>query len=115
MGRKIRNTIWLILLLALSFPVGYIYQVVYNNMLVYSEKMLNLIVGGVALILVLGVISLIVFRVLKKRSRSKDPAKMALLVYSLILIIILLSSVPFFEDANQKHLIEQFVESNSNY
>jgi hypothetical protein len=110
MGRKIRNIAWIIALIGLSFPIGYAYQIVYNKMLVYSEKALNFIAGGIAIIIVMGLISFISYKILKKRQVGKDPAKVALLIYSVILGIFFMMAIPYYKDAVDAYELRQFLD-----
>lgn len=88
MKRKLRNIAWILLLLVLSVPTGYFVSYVDSTMLVESEYVLNLVVGGIACAFVFGVISLILFIILKNRNVN-DPAKPALLVSSILMIALL--------------------------
>lgn len=67
---------------------------------------LNFIVGGISIIIILGLISFITYKVLKKREIGKDPAKTALMVYTVILIIFALMSLPYYEAAVEQHHYE---------
>jgi len=98
MKRKLRNSIWLILLLALSFPVGFAYQFAHNNMATCNELEITLITSGIAMIILFGLISLVVRLILRKRNHP-DPTKVALIVYSVLVFIFLLMAAYGFEDA----------------
>ncbi len=111
MKKKIRNIVWIIVLFAASFPVGFAYQVVYSTGLVYSEVVLNFIVGGISLIIVFGGLSLLLYRFLKRKEIGTDPAKVALGMYTLGLVIMLLFVSPQFEEAVYKHRVSHLIEN----
>ena len=98
MKRKLRNVIWLLLLLALSFPVGFAYQFAHNNMAQCFEVETTFITSGIAMIIVFGGISLIVRAILRRR-KYQDPTKIALTVYTVLIVIFMLIGAYGFEDA----------------
>jgi len=97
MSKRIRNSFWVVGLILLGFPVGYMHGLVYNKRVVCSEFVLNIVAGGIAFFLVVGGFSYIIYRIIKKR--SKDPSKYALLVYSVLILIFFLISAPWYKSA----------------
>ena len=95
---KLRNSVWILILLILSTPVSYIYLIVHDNMLVLEEYLLNLIAGSFGTILVFGTTSFITYRILKSK-QTKDPAKIALIVYSVLLFYIFIISIFQYNEA----------------
>ncbi len=98
MKSKLKNTAWLIGLLIFNFPVGFAFQMTHNNRAFCSERELVFITGGIAMIIVLGGISLIVRRILKKRA-YENYNKTALIVYTVLTGLFFLISMWGFEQA----------------
>ena len=85
-------------LLVFNFPVGFIYIVTFDNGAVCSEKVLNLIVGGISMIVVLGGLSLLV-RFIFKRRNHPEANKWALIIYTILTFGMLALAMPGFNAA----------------
>lgn len=96
--KKLRNIVWLVLLMIVNFPVGYAYQMTYNPRVVCGERVLNLCIGGIGMILVLGGLCLIAYKYMKKKGHP-DPAKRALIAYSVLTAGIMGLAMIGFEEA----------------
>lgn len=86
MKRKLRHIGWMLLIFLLSGPVGYIYLIVHDKILVIEEYVLNYIIGTICCIIVVGGFSFLAYKRIKKKQFS-DPPKMALFVYTILLFI----------------------------
>lgn len=98
MNLKLRNVGWMVLLIILSIPVGYIYMVVNDKMIVIQEYLINIIAGGISTLIILGTISFITYKILKYKEHH-DPSKIALIVYTAFLFILFITSVFQYNDA----------------
>jgi hypothetical protein len=108
MKHKLRNIAWILLLLVLSVPTGYFVNYVDNKRFVESEYVPNLIVGGIACAFVFGMLSLILFIILKKR-KVNDPSKPALLVSSVLMVIMLVVAAVQMPEAKKERARRAFM------
>lgn len=98
MTKKLRNIIWTLFLLILSFPIGFIFIFAKDVRAFCDELMITLITAGIGMIISLGLISLIIRWILRK-TNHKDPTKIALIVYTFFLGCFLLIGAIGFKDA----------------
>ncbi len=90
--RKRRDVLWLIGLIILSFPVGFVFIVAFYDKAFCDPLILNLIIGGIAMVVDLGLLALLV-RYLARKWNSRDANKAALRVYSFFLAIFAIAGI----------------------
>ena len=87
---KIKNSIWLAILIILSFPISFAFGIITDRELASSficdEFIPIFIVAGVSFVFLVGIISFVVYRILRWK-KIASPGKTALMVYSILLSI----------------------------
>jgi len=93
MKKKLRNILWLALLLLLCFPVGYMAMIISKPNTLHRDQLPISIAIAVILFLLFGLISWLVYYFAKRRN-AKDPSRTALIVFSCLIAAGILGNSP---------------------
>lgn len=86
--RRFNYTLWLLMLLVWSVPVGYMFTIMTQPKIMFEDNIFIIIVGGITMILGLGGFSYLVFRISKKMGSNKS-FRNSLIFYTIFLLIFL--------------------------
>ncbi len=109
MSRKLRNILWLFILILGSFPAGYLAVFVDARNLVRSEFLMNIIIAGIACFIVFGVITIIIYAILRDKKKA-DPAKPALIVHSVLILLFIITYAVQLPGAAKKNRLSDFLQ-----